>query len=458
MLKGFSHSLYRSCLRACCFAAVLSCYGASATTSTQAHQASRPHQARSTVQDTGLQTKRAQKATSSTTAAEAQSLSQMTGLSGNRWVIQNTQMIKPPFNFDITSNFSGNISAYWQADFVNVSETLYPSDTSYAQWRSGVMGLQLTWDKVWQFYGAYNFSTYATDTHYNWRSLNISYLGIHHVGITVGQIAPYFGLENDAPTADIWFLELALPNYLYTPPYAVGALVFWDHDPVTLAFSVFGPRFQTWDDPSFTIGGAFNATYAPIHEERKAFALNTAVWAENAYEGVSGFGSVPEVLLPGGSTDISTGSIDNTIATPTIDFGVAGTYGSFSIEAEYLQAWVTRTQGLSTLAFNGYFAAVSYLLTGESEVYNLLATSFVGISKVRHPYGAFQLVARVSGSDLSDQDIEGGHQLDWTMGLNWYPINNFIVMFNYIRNYSSAGFDNNQPYGNTFATRLELLF
>ena len=47
--------------------------------------------------------------------------------------------------------------------------------------------------------------------------------------------------------------------------------------------------------------------------------------------------------------------------------------------------------------------------------------------------GVFEVSARVSNIALEDGSVQGGTEIDGTLGLNWYPDSNVKLLANYIR-------------------------
>ncbi|MCU0876972.1 MAG: porin [Pirellulaceae bacterium] len=106
--------------------------------------------------------------------------------------------------------------------------------------------------------------------------------------------------------------------------------------------------------------------------------------------------------------------------------------GPLSFQAEYMYVPVEQNGG-PELAFQGAYAFVSYFLTGEHRPYNKKlgihdrVIPFEDFFRVRtcdgpiiHGRGAWELAARWSYIDLTDENIVGGVEHNGTIGLNWY--------------------------------------
>lgn len=91
------------------------------------------------------------------------------------------------------------------------------------------------------------------------------------------------------------------------------------------------------------------------------------------------------------------------------------------------------------LSFFGVYGQVSYILTGEQRPYDVSSGVF-GAPVPEHPfslrgssgYGAWEVAARLSRLDLSDAYIDGGHETNLTLGVNWYLNKNMRMAFNYV--------------------------
>ena len=139
------------------------------------------------------------------------------------------------------------------------------------------------------------------------------------------------------------------------------------------------------------------------------------------------------------------------------DLESAATFRNFFYQGEYFHYTVDR-KGLNDADFDGGYAQVAWVLTGENHKYNPLAGSYTRVVPV-HPFsmkngefGAFEVAARVSYIDeianytprlsLASQPdaINGGRQAGYTFGVNWYP--NSVLRF--MLDYNHVDFDKSQ--------------
>jgi phosphate-selective porin OprO/OprP len=154
---------------------------------------------------------------------------------------------------------------------------------------------------------------------------------------------------------------------------------------------------------------------------------------------------------------IDTGNIDAS-AAGVMGAEAAYVNGPFSLQGEFLNSLVHENSGAS-LNFFGFYACASWYLTGESRPYNPATGYFSRLLPRRNfnfgkdgAWGALELAARFSYTDLSDGSISGG-RIGLLMGeLNWYLHSHVRWMFNAGGGHISGGPD----YGNflMFQTRI----
>jgi phosphate-selective porin OprO/OprP len=110
--------------------------------------------------------------------------------------------------------------------------------------------------------------------------------------------------------------------------------------------------------------------------------------------------------------------------------------GPFSWQSEVLSTRVQRN-GYESVTFWGAYFYASWILTGESRNYNAGNGYFQPLKPskpLRHGgWGAFEVAARASYVDLTDQDITGGEESNVSLGLNWYLNDQFRIMTNLIK-------------------------
>lgn len=118
--------------------------------------------------------------------------------------------------------------------------------------------------------------------------------------------------------------------------------------------------------------------------------------------------------------------------------------GAVQVVGEYQSIWLDRVAG-SDLRFHGGYVYVSYFLTGEHMPWDretgqlgravpfenfFLVDTFHG--RRGWGIGAWQVAARYSRLDLSDDDIQGGIGESFTFGVNWLWNPWARTQFNYI--------------------------
>jgi phosphate-selective porin OprO and OprP len=169
-----------------------------------------------------------------------------------------------------------------------------------------------------------------------------------------------------------------------------------------------------------------------------------------------------------------------------VDPELALVYGPFAMQGEVPLAWVstvrqtsggpfTYTVGKKTFDFNpdaqfsSWYVEATYFLTGEHRLYNTTATTaqYQGTFGRIYPIsdfnprnggtGAWELAFRVSNVDLNDAaaGFNGGNEIDFTAGLNWYLNADVLWKFNYI--YANVGAHPN-GYGNLATSASENIF
>ncbi|MHB8865802.1 MAG: OprO/OprP family phosphate-selective porin, partial [Pirellulaceae bacterium] len=197
------------------------------------------------------------------------------------------------------------------------------------------------------------------------------------------------------------------------------------------------------------------------YESELAGRLANTIWYDEVSEGrgyahwaVSG-----SLAYPGGGPDarfrtrpearsrerwIDTGRMDDANAYQLLGLEGVVNVGAWSVVGEYQVARVDRTVG-PNVHFDGYYLYVAYFLTGEHTPWER-ESGTLGRTKPFENFflvdrclgghgfgtGAWQLAARYSHGDFSDEDIWGGVGESFTLGVNWWWTAYSRMQFNYI--------------------------
>jgi phosphate-selective porin OprO/OprP len=137
---------------------------------------------------------------------------------------------------------------------------------------------------------------------------------------------------------------------------------------------------------------------------------------------------------------IDTGLIDTDTAD-TWGFELGGNWRNFLLQGEYIRIDVDR-RFADTLHFQGGYVEGSWVITGEQRKYNASNAAFARPVPA-HPFdpingergwGAWELAARYSVTDLNSDDVNGGNQKVYGVSLSWYPnaLLRFILQGDYV--------------------------
>jgi phosphate-selective porin OprO/OprP len=308
----------------------------------------------------------------------------------------------------------------------------------------------------------------------------IRYLKNTHLKhIKIGHMKEPFSLEDLTGIAHISFMERALPVNAFgfgrnigirydslEPDKRInwGAGIFWN----TGSLSTVGDaRNQIGEANGFDL--TTRVFGVPVYDENGKRMLHVGLGYSHGFrdeadlDNPMNFRARPESRL----TDdrlVDTGSIPGT-GRDTVNAELAMVFGPLSFQGQYFYV-STDSDAAGDPDFWGYYAFLSWFLTGEHRKYNRSIGVFAGVEPQSsfHPtkgeWGAWEVALRHSYIDLNDGNIRGGRESNFTTGLNWYHNKNVRLMFNYIHAYvedrASPPVENGRA--NIFQTRFQFIW
>ncbi len=314
----------------------------------------------------------------------------------------------------------------------------------------------------WGFALVYDAGNSSDQTAKGIETAQIIYTGLAGAAFEIGYSNTYFTLDQATSSNDTLFLERASPSNIATnfntgdarsnagirvfdDRYWVGAYLTGpaSGDSHTLTGERFG-AFQRL---------AVQALSGPDYSLHLGVGVDELIRAPNTGNGTANLLTLsdqPELRIDPTAL-LNTGAI-GTLANPVtggyvIDLETAATYRSLFWQGEYYAYQVDR-QGASDARFDGGYGELSWTLTGEAHKYNPQAASYFRIVP-DHPFtthggwGAWELAGRVSYVDLDSNflpgeslattpaAVDGGKQLGYSLGVNWYPNDLIRIMLDY---------------------------
>ena len=285
--------------------------------------------------------------------------------------------------------------------------------------RRAQFGLEAKYHHNWAAKVVYDFASGG--------SLKDSYLrysGWTFATFIVGQYKVPFGLEQLSSTNDLTFIERSLASEAFNLSRRKG-IGFETHSGHH-TFSAM--RFTSSIDGGGGQGVAARFTYAPVDDDETVVHFGLAATAERPTGSVN-LGARPESL----ATDprlVKTGNLRGFTRVSQLGVETAWKDGPLSLQAEWMDSYLSPGPGAPDANFNGWYIAGSWILTGESRDYR--EGVFKDITSDR-PAGAWEIAMRFSRLDLDHGLILGGREDNLTLGLNWYFRGYARVMANFIK-------------------------
>lgn len=124
-----------------------------------------------------------------------------------------------------------------------------------------------------------------------------------------------------------------------------------------------------------------------------------------------------------------TGYITHVDNTWLMGAELAGYYGPWKFQAEYIQQDVNRNNGFTDESFSGFYVQSSCLLFGGRQDYNNSRGAFN--QPLIGKKGDIELALRFDRLDMNGKVVKGGVSNQYTAGVNYYINENLKVQLNY---------------------------
>jgi len=263
--------------------------------------------------------------------------------------------------------------------------------------------------------------------------------------VRAGHFKEPFSLEELTSSRFITFMERGLSN-AFSPGRNSGFAILdsCEEETMTWGAGIFRNTGDAFDaagsgDAEYGYTGRF--TYSPLHDSEAGKVVHLGASASYRTDKEVAFSARPESHLL--NSPASTGAIaadDTTL----VNGEFAWVNGPLSVQAEYTLASVGAVSGGQDGDFSGYYAFLSWFLTGEHRNYKASHGAFDRVKPMENygaGSGAIELAARYSFIDLNDGPSVG-EMTDYTGGVNWYLNPNTRVMLNYVHSeYEEPGVD-----------------
>jgi len=341
---------------------------------------------------------------------------------------------------------SVNIGGRIEVDAAHYRQDVTPLHSGSAL-RRARLDLSGKLSRKWSFYAQTDLKHGRNQVQLAWLRYRIN----RRDSVQLGKVEMPFSLESISNSKLNLFMERALPLAL-TERFGLG--VVYNH--VGRNWNL---RLGAFGDDHFNLGGrenygqSFAGRWGLRHKWKKA----------RAYVGLSVFSRQPDEDLrfrarPESSVD--GGRLIDTYYLPGVTrnnkWGLEALWKTkrWVWQGELMQSDLKRTN-LPGLSFRGAYLQVGRTFNGQRR-FSFRRGEWAGIDV--KPGKTWELAARLSWLDLADADLDGGSQTDWTLGINWYPLKNGRVMFNWVHAIAHPNRYGQQESADALQLRLQYEF
>ncbi len=298
-------------------------------------------------------------------------------------------------------------------------------------------------DRRWSYHSELDLAGSEVDFADVW----IGYSGFDAGKVRAGQFKVPFSLDELTSSNSTTFIERALPN-VFAPSRRVGIGFHSLDENLDISVMAFGQQLGEADDrvadgSDENYGFAARVRGTALRQDDRLLHLGMALANEKPrHEGdeTVRFRPRPESSIAGISL-VDTGDIENVDRLERRGLETAWRHGRFLAQGEYIQVDLDRG-GQSDYSFDGYYAQMSWMLTGQRKRYR---NGMFENPRLRRGETAWEFAVRYSEVDLNDGGIQGGTQRNKGFGLNYYPNPDVRVMANYLRVRSRFQGDTDDP-------------
>ncbi|MGV0005460.1 MAG: OprO/OprP family phosphate-selective porin [Candidatus Porifericomitaceae bacterium WSBS_2022_MAG_OTU9] len=313
------------------------------------------------------------------------------------------------------------------------------------------------WGKAWQYKLQYDFAA-SGDPNDGIRAAYLRW-NSDHFSATFGNVKHPFSLEAQTSSKYVTFIERSLANSLFSQfDRRIGLRGGYSNSGLGIDLGLFSTDVANEEDG---VSVAARVTYNMLHGSADGRVLHLGAGA--LFRDYDDDRSVRVRARPESHvTDtrlVDTGSIAGVSSANLYGIEAALVHDRLTVKGEYMRYGLDRKAATPDLDFSGYYMELSWFLTNDSLNYEKGAFKAVKPSSVvgEGGIGAWQVAARYSSIDLTDQGIAGGEQDNITLGVNAYLTPIIRVAADYIKvlDVKGGSLDDDTPSLLQFRVQLE---
>jgi phosphate-selective porin OprO/OprP len=260
---------------------------------------------------------------------------------------------------------------------------------SGSNFRRAQLGFQGTVFRDWSYNFIYDFGGSGVEKNGYIYYAYLQYDGLGPFHARIGAIAPFAGIEDATGSADLLFLERPsvtdIARNIGGSPGREGLDLYVQGDDYLVSVAYTGKK--TTDAATFDAQQAVvtRASWLAVSDSDVKWLLDAnlthvfkiADTVANANANSFSFSNGPELTVDATKT-VNTGNIDANKVTQ-FGFETAATYAGFYGQGGWFHFDVERRSAVPNPDFSGWYAALTYSLTGEEHAYDPTTASFRGL-------------------------------------------------------------------------------